>query len=91
MRVSSVLLAVVTAVFIISLLCIWFYPSIQDFMATNHMWNEIKSFCDEFDADNIDSLDELPAPAAKTVLVVIPYLEYSHEELLRLQWLSIRT
>jgi hypothetical protein len=79
--VSSVLLAVLVLILIISLLCIWFYPSVQDFMASNTMWNGIRNFCDEFDADNIDTLDDLPTLAEQTTLIAIPYLEYSDEEL----------
>jgi hypothetical protein len=76
---------VAAIVLIISLLCIWFYPSVQDFMAGNAMWNGIGDFCDEFGADNIDSLEELPEPAEGVVLVVIPYIEYSATERDRLQ------
>ena len=85
MRVSSILLATVALILLISVLCIWFYPSIQDFMAGNTMWNGIKTFCDEFDADNIDSLDELPIPPENTTLVAIPYLEYSDTELSKIK------
>ena len=81
MRVSSVLLVVVALVLAISLLSIWFYPSIQDFMASNTMWNGIRDFSSEFDAEDIDSLDELHDQPQKTVLVSIPYLEFSDDEL----------
>ncbi len=81
MRVSSVLLVVVALVLVISLLSIWFYPSIQDFMASNTMWNGIKSFSSEFSAEDIDSLDELPDLPGETVLISIPYLEFSDDEL----------
>jgi len=72
-RVSSVLFAVVTLILVISLLCIWFYPSVQDFMASNNMWNGIKDFSSEFNAGNINSSDDLPASPQETALVVIPY------------------
>ncbi len=86
MRVSSVLFAVVALTLVISLLCIWFVPSIQDFMASNIMWSGIKSFRNEFSADTIESLDELPdVVAEEKVLVVIPYLEYSNEELSKMK------
>ena len=85
MRVSSVLFAVVALTLVISLLCIWFVPSIQDFMASNIMWSGIKSFRNEFSADNIESLDELPDVVEEEVLVVIPYLEYSNEELSKMK------
>lgn len=85
MRVSSVLFTVVTLILAVSLLCIWFYPSIRDFMASNTMWNGIRSFSTEFGADAVESLDELPDLPEKTVLVAIPYLEYSDEELVEIK------
>ncbi len=85
MRVSSILLAVVILILVISLLCIWFYPSVQDFMASNAMWNGIRNFVSEFSADSIDSLDDLPDLPEKAVLVAIPYLEYTDEELSKMK------
>ena len=85
MRMSSVLFAVVVLIITISLLSIWFYPSIQDFIASNTMWNGIRDFSSEFSADNIESLGELTDVAEETALVVIPYLDYSNEELLQLK------
>ncbi|MFC2016689.1 DUF4350 domain-containing protein [Chloroflexota bacterium] len=85
MRVSSILFAVVVLVLVISLLCIWFYPSVQDFMASNIMWNGIRTFSDGFSAANIDSLDDLLDLPEKTALVAIPYREYSDEELSRIK------
>ncbi|GAJ11003.1 unnamed protein product, partial [marine sediment metagenome] len=79
MRVSSVLFAVAVLIIAISLLCIWFYPSIQDFMASNTMWNGIRDFSSEFNADDIESLDELPDAAEETALVAIPYLDFRVE------------
>ncbi len=84
MRVSSVLFAVVVLIIVISLLCIGFYPSIQDFMASNTMWNGIRDFSSEFNADDIESLGELPDVVDETALVTIPYLDYSNEELSKL-------
>lgn len=81
MRVSSLIFGVVVLVLVISLLCIRFYPSVQDFMATNSMWNGIRAFDDEFKAKIIDNVDVLPALPEKTVLVEIPYLKYSDTEL----------
>jgi hypothetical protein len=80
-RVSSVLFTVITLVLVISILSIWFYPSIQDFMAGNTMWNGIRDFSGEFSAADIDSMDELPDLPEGTVLISVPYLEYSDDEL----------
>jgi hypothetical protein len=85
MRVSSVLLTVVVIILVISLFCIWFYPSEQDFMASNTMWNGIKNFSSEFGVDNIESLDDLPDLPEKATMVTIPYLEYSDEELAQIK------
>jgi hypothetical protein len=54
-------------------------------MASNIMWNGIRNFSSEFGADNIDSLDNLPDLPEKAVLVAIPYLEYSDEELSKMK------
>lgn len=85
MRVSSSLFTVVVLISVISLLSIWFYPSVQDFMASNVMWQGIKNFSSEFNAESIDSLDDLPASPEKVVLVAIPYLEYTSEELVKMK------
>ncbi len=85
MRVSSVLYTVVGLVSVISLLSIWSYPSSHDFMAANRLWNGVNNFSREFDVATIDSLAELPHSAAGAVLVVIPYLESSAEELEKLR------
>ena len=85
MRVSSILFAVVVIVLVISLLCIWFYPSVRDFMASNIMWNGIRNFSNEFSADTIDSLDDLPDLPEEAVLVAVPYLEYTDEELAKMK------
>jgi len=79
------LLAVLVLTSVISLLAIWFYPSVQDFVASNIMWNGIRSFTDEFSAESIGSLDNLPRRAEEAVLVSIPYLDYTNEELAKIK------
>lgn len=85
MRVSNVLFTVVVLILGISLVSIWFYPSVQDFMAHNTMWNGLRTFSDNFSAANIEALDELPDLPEKAILVAIPYLDYSEEELLQMK------
>ena len=81
MRTSILLLTVVVLVLAISILCVRFMPSIEDFMTHNDMWNGVKVFCDEFGASTIDSLDDLSDTQADGVLVLIPYIELDTEEL----------
>ncbi|MBA7483928.1 hypothetical protein ES707_19445 [subsurface metagenome] len=54
-------------------------------MASNTMWNGIRNFSSEFNADDIESLGELPDVAEETALVAISYLDYSNEELSKLK------
>ncbi|MDP7525496.1 MAG: DUF4350 domain-containing protein [Dehalococcoidales bacterium] len=85
MKVSSILFSVFVLVLVISLLSIWFYPSIQDFMASNTMWNGIYNFSGEFEADNTDSLEALSDSPQNVVLIVIPYQDYTAEELAQIK------
>ena len=81
MKTSDVLVAVAALIIVVSLVCIWLSPSVQDFMAANSLWNGVKDLSNEVNAANIDSLDELPeSPQGKT-LVAIPYLQYGDEDL----------
>lgn len=81
MRMYNLLLTVAVLIVAISLISIWFYPSVQDFMASNTMWNGIRDFSRKFNAINIESLDEMPVLPENAVLVAIPYLPYSNNEL----------
>ncbi len=85
MKTITVFSIVLLVTAVVSLLCIWFYPSIQDFMAGNTMWNGIKNFIEEFDAENIDSTETIPDLPEKSVLISIPYLEYTDEDLAEIQ------
>ena len=85
MKTTDMLIAVVVLVTIISVVCIWFYPSVQDFMAANTLWNGVRDFSHESGAQNIDSLDELPALPEEKTLLSIPTLAYSDEELIRIR------
>ena len=81
MRASSILLGVLVLVLAISTVSIWFFPSVQDFMAANTMWNGIRDFMSTFKATNIESLSNLPSSPEKSAIVEIPYLPHSEKEL----------
>jgi len=84
LKTSSVLSLVAVVTVVISLLSIWFYPSVHDFMAANTMWNGISNFRDEFGADYSDTLEDLPELPENHVMVSIPYLEYGEEDLAKI-------
>lgn len=50
-------------------------------MASNTMWNGVADFNKEFDAVQIDSPDSLPSKTENSVLVSIPYLDYTAADL----------
>jgi len=81
MRLSSTLLLVVVLTAAVSLVCIWFYPSFQDFMEANTEWNGLRTFANESGATDISSLDMVPESPDKSVLIVIPGIDYSNQEL----------
>jgi len=84
-RLSNLLLAVVALTLIISALCIWFYPSLQDFMETNTAWNGIRKFSDDYSAVNTASLAALGDYQEGGVLVAIASQTYNEEDLERIK------
>jgi hypothetical protein len=79
MKTSTLLPMVGIMVLVVSLVCIWFFPSVQDFMAANEMWNGISRFSKEFQAKSIDSLGA--AMPTDATLIAIAYLDYTEPEL----------
>ncbi len=85
MRLPSILLVVLALTAAVSLACIWFYPSFQDFTEYNEEWNGVRTFTNESGGTVISSLDVLPESPDKRVLITIPSIDYSDQELARLK------
>lgn len=85
MRTSSLVMIVIGLVLVVSLVAIWFYPSVQDFMASNTMWNGVRDFTSQFNAQIIDSLNNLPSQPQQNILISIPYMTYNPDDLLRIK------
>jgi hypothetical protein len=83
LKTLDLLVATLAVVVVLSLGSVWFYPSVQDFMEGNTMWNGVRDFTDKFNVKNIDSLDEISAQPENTVMVSIPYMEYNPDDLSR--------
>jgi len=81
MKIHNLLFMVLAAVTAISLLCVWFVPSVQDFMVGNTMWNGVRAFSEDVSATQLDSVDYLPEDPETSILISVPYLQYSSEEL----------
>jgi hypothetical protein len=76
---------VIILVVFVSLAAIWFYPSVQAFMASNTMWNGINKFSKEFNVQNIDSFAALPVAPKQDVLIAVPYVPYTTDELAQMK------
>ena len=81
MKTSRLMALVIILVVFVSLAAIWFYPSIQSFMSSNTMWNGINKFSKEFNVQNIDSFAALPTAPKQDVLIAVPYVPYTTDEL----------
>ena len=85
MKTSRLMGLVIILVVFVSLAAIWFYPSVQAFMASNTMWNGINKFSKEFNVQNIDSFAALPVAPKQDVLIAVPYVPYTTDELAQMK------
>ena len=85
MKTSRLMGLVIILVVFVSLAAIWFYPSVQAFMASNTMWNGINKFSKEFNVQNIDSFAALPVAPKQDALIVVPYIPYTTYELAQMK------
>lgn len=85
MRSLDVLLATFVAILLVAALCVVFYPTVQDFMVGNSLWNGLADFSREQKAGFLDSIDRLPELPQHKVLLSIPQLPYTEEELAELK------
>ena len=81
----EVLLGTTVIILVISALCILFFPTVQDFMVGNSLWNGLAEFTREHGALTIDSFDQLPELPQGKALISIPYLPHEEEELATLR------
>jgi len=75
----EVLLGTMVIILAISALCILFFPTVQDFMVGNSLWNGLAEFTREHGALTIDSFDQLPELPQGKALISIPYLPHEEE------------
>jgi hypothetical protein len=84
-KTSRLLGMVIILVVFASLAAIWYYPSAQAFMASNKMWNGINKFSKQFNVQNVNAPNGLPAAPKQDVLIAIPYIPYTSDELIQMQ------
>jgi len=85
MNLRGVVMLTLGAVLAVSLLTVWLVPSLQDFTASNRQWNGVKSFMRDYAAREAGPAGEISGDARKTILVSIPYLPYTDDQLAALR------
>jgi len=85
MRNVEVLLVTAVAILLVAALCVVFYPTVQDFMVGNSLWNGLADLSREQKAGFLDSITQLPELPERKVLLSIPYLPYTEEGLAELK------
>ncbi len=84
MRNLEIVILTGISVMVLSLAILLLYPLKTDFMVGNDLWNGIATFNSKYGAKWIDSVQDIPEPEGKA-LIVIPYLEYEEWELERMR------
>ncbi len=70
-----------TALIILLILTVWFFPSNDDFRLDNPFWNGTGNIRAEYDIQPLNSLEELPSSPRGATLLLIPYMSSIPTEL----------
>lgn len=81
MKLSNVIFLIICVIAISSIVSIWLVPSGQDFMGSNTMWNGTKDIRDNLHAEPLNSLETLPKDIEKSMIISIPYKDYTQGDL----------
>ena len=81
MTVRNMTASALAVIVVISLVSVWFYPSIQDFMRTNPFWNGLRDFTRASNVTWTDSLSGMTQNPESITLIAIPYVAYSQSDL----------
>ena len=75
------LILLTMAMVILLIIVVWFFPSDEDFRIDNPLWNGIRDMGSNYPALPIESLRELPDSAQGVTLILVPYLDFTPDEL----------
>ena len=62
----------------------WVLPLDEDFRVENPLWNGLKNIGESHTVESLEFFSELPASPRGATLIVVPYLEFTPEELTQL-------
>jgi hypothetical protein len=85
MNIRQAFVFTVLITFIVSLMCVSFFPSVKSFMQYNTMWNGLRHSLNALNANTVDTSNGLPQMDSSYTLICIPYLQYDNPELARLK------
>ncbi len=81
MEARKLLPALTLVILLVFATIIWFYPPTGDFNAGNPFWNGISYLSEHTEVSPINSLDSLPSSGKGSTLLLVPYEQFSSEEL----------
>jgi hypothetical protein len=85
MNIRQAFFVTILITFIVSLICVSFFPSVQSFMQYNTMWNGLRHSLNTLNANTVDTSNGLNQADSNDTLVCIPYIQYDGLELARLK------
>jgi hypothetical protein len=75
-------IAILTAgVILVIVFAAWFLPLDEDFRVENPLWNGSQILSKGYAAQPLESLTDLPSSPRGTTLIIVPYLDFTQEEL----------
>ena len=81
MRLHKFLVILTACLIVIIILAAWFLPLDEDFRVDNPFWNGSKDFSASYPVQSLETFFDLPSSPRGTTLIVVPYLEFTVEEL----------
>jgi hypothetical protein len=85
MKIQHTLIVTVLITLVVSLICVSLFPSVQSFMRYNTLWNGLRHSLNAINASTIDSSQDISQIGTNNVLVCIPYLQYTDNDLVHLK------
>jgi hypothetical protein len=85
MKIQHLLFLAVAITAVISLVCVSLFPSAQDFMLYNTMWNGVRQTTNDLHTQPITSLQPINQPDSNKILISIPYIQYNSGDMQELK------
>jgi hypothetical protein len=81
MKLHNFLAIFSTGMIVLVVLMVWFLPLDEDFRVENPLWNGFKNLSDHYVVQSVESFANIPSPSKAVTLIIVPYLEFTQEEL----------